>query len=440
MKHRSYSATDIRHVDLTQLLSRQKGVKIVVGVDVSKEELLLVLRWHQGSGQSPQGPFERPWRMSNPVQVPELITLLRRLREGRELIVALEPTGAYGDPLRQALGDAGIPTHRVSPKASHDWAEVFDGVPSQHDGKDAAIVAELCALGKSSVWAYEQRDENHQRITMTVDWMDAQRKLKSIWCGRIEALLARHWPEAQRLLDCSSGTLLRALEHWGGPAPLAADPSAPQRITRWGGRMLKAEKARSLLDSAGRTIGVRQGVVDLQRMKRYAAQARAAGREVALCRRELGRLSADNPVIQSQSAAVGVATACVLWTAVGDPRDYHCAAAYRKAMGLNLAERSSGRYQGKLKISKRGSAMARHWLHLAALRSIRSHAPVKAWYQAKKRRDAGAGLAAVTAVTRRLAIALYAVAVNRQAFDPQRLFPAARHARRRKGGPAIATL
>ena len=37
--------------------------------------------------------------------------------------------------------DAGIAVVRVSPKAAHDYAEVFDGVPSQHDGKDAAVVA-----------------------------------------------------------------------------------------------------------------------------------------------------------------------------------------------------------------------------------------------------------------------------------------------------------
>jgi hypothetical protein len=35
----------------------------------------------------------------------------------------------------------GIPVVRVSPQAAHDHAEVFDGVPSQHDGKDAAVVS-----------------------------------------------------------------------------------------------------------------------------------------------------------------------------------------------------------------------------------------------------------------------------------------------------------
>ena len=78
--------------------------------------------------------------------------MLVQLAQGRQLRVALEPSGTYGDPLRQALHDAGLPALRVSPKAAHDYAEIFDGVPSQHDGKDAAVVAELAALGKAKAW------------------------------------------------------------------------------------------------------------------------------------------------------------------------------------------------------------------------------------------------------------------------------------------------
>ena len=57
--------------------------------------------------------------------------------------VALEPSGTYGDPFRQALTDAGLNVQRVSPKAAHDYAEVFDGVPSQHDGKESPLKVNL---------------------------------------------------------------------------------------------------------------------------------------------------------------------------------------------------------------------------------------------------------------------------------------------------------
>src|SRR5215813_9873071 len=126
---------------------------------------------------------------------------------------------------------------------------------------------------------------------------------------------------------------------------------------------------------------------------------------------ELTRLARGRAVLEAQARAVGWVTACVLWASVGDPRDYPCGEAYRKAMGLNLTERSSGRQQGELHISKRGKPLARQWLYLAALRLVK-RAGVRPWYQAKKERDQQEAKGAVVAVMRRLVLALYAVAVK----------------------------
>ena len=148
------------------------------------------------------------------------------------MVVALEPTGTYGDAVRQALTDAGLTVHRVSGKAVHDYAEVFDGVPSQHDGKDALLVAELAALGKSSAWPYESSSAEEQAREYWVDRLDCQRELEQLWTGRLEGLLARHWPEVTGLLALNSATLLELLVHYGGPAWLAADPCSPPKHTR----------------------------------------------------------------------------------------------------------------------------------------------------------------------------------------------------------------
>ena len=89
--------------------------------------------------------------------------------------------------------------------------------------------------------------------------------------------------------------------------------------------------------------------------------------------RRLHELVVGNKVLEAQRNAVGIATACVLLTCVGDLRKYHAAAAYHKAMGLNLKERSSGAYQGQLRIAEQGSARVRQWLYFAALRLVLSH-------------------------------------------------------------------
>jgi transposase len=107
--------------------------------------------------------------------------------------------------------------------------------------------------------------------------------------------------------------------------------------------------------------------------------------------------------------------------ALGDPKDYPCGKAYRKAMGLNLKERSSGKYQGMLKITKRGPSIVRRWMYFAAMRTAQSPF-VKPWFEAKKAKDKDRGNGALIAITRKLALALYAVGVQGPSFEPWRLF------------------
>jgi transposase len=379
-------------------------------------DLRCVLRWGPGD-------FERPWRVVNPSEINYLAGLLATLGQDRRLVVALEPTGTYGDPLRQALARANVPVFRVSPKMAKDYAEIFDGVPSQHDGKDAAVVAELAALGRCWPWAWQPLSAAEQEMVACVDWLDGQRRQSMMWLGRIEALLSRHWPEATRLVALTSATLLRCVAKYGGPAGLAADPAGLSNLRRWGRFGLSAAKAEALWQSARATVGVEQGHWDCEQLRRSAEIVLACRKEMRQHRRRLQSLAAAEPVLAAQGQVVGAATACVLWVHLGDPRNYHCGGAYRKAMGLNLVERSSGQYEGKLKLSKRGPSAVRRWLYLAALRWVRRE-PVRGWYLQQKARRRGEGKPAVVGVMRKLASALYQVGGRGESFVAERLYEA----------------
>jgi len=413
-KSKPYSALPVNHVPLEPLLQGRQGLDLVVGFDIGKFQMLAMPRW--GSAD-----FGRPWRVGNPGQIPELIHLLLQLAQGRRLRLALEPSGTYGDALRQACHDAKLELWRVSPKAAHDYAEVFDGTPSQHDGKDAAVVAELAALGKASVWPYSSPPLWEQELAYWVDWLEVQRQLLVVWSGRLEGLLARHWPEATRVLRLTSATLLRALVYYGGPAALSADARAQARLTAWGGCWLDAVKVQRLLAAAKSSVGIRQGQAQIRQLQDCAAEALQARRQLQRSRRELTQLVRGREVLEAQAGVVGSATACVLWDSVGDPRNYPCGQAYRKAMGLNLTERSSGTVQGKLHISKRGKPQARRWLYLAALRLVKV-AGVREWYEAKKGRDGQEAKRALVGVMRKLVLALYQVGAKGATFEAGRLF------------------
>lgn len=414
MRRRAYGGTRVNHVDVAKLLHGKESLGVSVGIAVGKHMLLAVCRWDDGS-------FERPWRVHNPSALPDLVKLLQHVGGERTLAVAMGSSGTYGDALRQARAEAGLERQRVGTKAAHDYAEVFAGVPSQHDGKDAAVVAELAALGESTLGSYQPADAWGQELAHGVEWMVAHRQVVALGQGRREGLLGRHWPEATRVLKLTSAALLKVSCPYGSPQALAADPEAGTRLRRWGGTLPDARTSERLAADAGASRGVRAGDGEKRPIQDYAQQAlRARPRG----RRGEGRLRAlarGHGVPEAHGQVIGIPTAWVLWVSTGDPRQYHAAAAYRKATGLNLVGRSRGAYQGALRISKRGSARWRQWLYVAVLRLVQK-AGVRPWYEAKKARDPHAAKSVVVASMRQLALALYPVAVHNREFDARRLF------------------
>ncbi len=428
-----YSLVSVNDVSIEVLARDRLGQKAAVGIDVAKNELVVCVVWADRV-------FERPWRVKSPGELGVLVDRLVELNRRCPLTVAMESSGTYGDCFRQAAEDAKLAVHRVSAKAVKDDSEGFDGVPSSHDGKDSAIIGTLCMNGRSMPWRWSGIGANQSSASQSngessnddaairywVRRLDASQRIRQLWCGKLEGMLARHWPEAGRVLVQTSPTLVSALEHWGDPRLMAADPEAPQKLSSFGGRYLSDAKIAQLIDSAKSTVGVRMNRWTAAEMKDIAGSINRRRRTTARCRRELKKLTKQNTAIQSQATVVGFATACVLWMCLGDPAQYHSAGAYRKAMGLNLTERSSGIYKGRLKLSKRGQRLARKWLFFSALRYM-AEPSVKRWAAAKKQRDGGRGGKAIAAVMRRLAMALWHVGQG-EVFDPKRLFPGARRA------------
>ncbi len=368
-KKRAYRASDIKKVVLSKVLESGPAGAVTVGLDIGKLEIFAVVRWSDGT-------FERPWKVQNPSEIGWLVQLLRNMAGERPMMVAMESTGTYGDALRQTLTDVALDIQRVGGKAASDYAEIFDGVPSKHDGKDAAIVAELAALGKSWPWPYQSKVKSDAEMAYWADWLDAQQSIQMLWIGRLESLLARHWPEVTRLLDLTSVTLLRTLVHYGGPAKLAQDSAATSRLVEWGRRPLTTAKIEKVLQSAKETFGVRQSVQDVKRIQQYAASALSAYRETQKARRKLEGLAQGNEVIERQAKAI-----------------------------------------------------VRRWLYFAAMRATRDP-DVRRWYEAKKARDGDRGKGALIGVARRLALALYGVAVRDEPFEAWRLFPGRSQVRR----------
>jgi transposase len=304
----------------------------------------------------------------------------------------------------------------------HDLAEVFDGVPSKHDAKDAAIIGKLHLEGRSERWPL--RSGTERDAVAAVKLMGYYEELLQRGKGQLEAMLARHFPELDGLLEAGSATQLGLLAAYGSAQAVAADAQGAAALMRkLGGARLSQEKIASVLEAARMSTGIEPTALERLLMMELCSEMERARQKEGTARERVHELLAEEPAVRQMAAAVGQTTAAVLYAELGDPRSYEKPAQYIKSLGLNLKEHSSGKRKGAASITKRGSATARQYLYLAALRKVKDCPPVRAWFERKRARDGGAGKGGkgIVAIMRKLAAALWHVARG-AAFDVQKLY------------------
>ena len=369
---RAYSRVKVKSVDVDQLIAKAKDVaQISLGLDIGKLEIVACLRWSQGQ-------FERPWSVNNPFEINALVDLCVETNKVVKVVVAMESTGTYGDAVRRALTVAKIPVMRVAGKHVSDYTEIFDGVPSQHDGKDAAMIAELSAIGKGASWNYIPDPEALAHVRYHVRSIDHVKNEFVRLIGKLEASVARHWPELTREIELSTPTALKLLATYGSPAEAAKNSELKTQLRRWGPKF-NPGKIDRIVDAACSSSGIPMDSYEMLWMKDLATHAVEANRKVLRFAKGIEEILLKDTFWCNYIKAVGAGTLGVLLTTVGDPRNYPNAGSLLKALGLNLKERSSGARIGEKAITKRGSAQARRWLYFWALRAVQQPA-LKDWY------------------------------------------------------------
>lgn len=424
---RSYRRISVKKISEEQLKEaclKHGGASTSVGLDISKEDIVAVVRWSDGQ-------FEAPWNVKNPAEIPELIGLLKMMSQTCDsLTIGLESTGTYGEAVRVAMTAAQLEVHRISGKACSDYKEIFDGVPSQHDGKDAAIIAELTSFNKGTAWPFEQDSEASQERAHQVYRLDAFNKIARQWGGRLEALMARHWPELGRLLSLNSWTILQCLILYGCPKRMLADPEAAANLRRWGRSGLSEATIESILESARSTLGVPMGEGQIQWVKDVASELYRSQREADACEKRLEEMLSDDQSLSPMKKILGAATLSVLLVSVGDPKKYSSSGAFLKALGLNLKELSSGKRYGQLAITKRGPSIVRRYIYFWALRCLKEGKKIPKWYETFKKVGKGCDpnsehrkMKGVIALMRKLCRSLWYTRQLGLEFDYDKVFP-----------------
>lgn len=412
-KH-TYRTIAVEKLDLARLLEGLLGL-VIVAIDVAKEAMVAGLA--DASGRT-----HALVHFSHPRQTPVFLDLVARLRElGRDVVIAMEPTGSYSTALRHQLTERGVPVFRVDPKRCHDVAAVLDGVPSQHDAKACTLIAYLHAQGISAPWRERSPMEQTARMLSAEHELHARPEMAAY--GHLEAITAASWPELNAMMEHRTSWYLPLLATYPGPAAVASAPEAEVRalLRRAGRGLLRDARIDEVIRSASVTVGAplqesEQAFLRLSAAQLIEHRSRADAVEV-----RLRAFVAAHAPMRMLAGVVGPACSAALFAEVGDPTRYASAAALEKACGLNLRERSSGTKKGTLRITKRGSPRVRQLLYLAAVRMLGDCPEAKRWCEARSGYAPQRKKKAIVALMRKIVRALFHVARGAN-FDAGKLF------------------
>lgn len=410
---RTYKAVDVERIAAAEVAGAFSGSRCIVGIDVAKKDMFASLT-------NDVGESKRIVRFEHPAKTQAFVNLCVRIGSEATVEVAMESTGTYGDALRVQLAAAGFKVFQVNAKRCHDAASVLDGVSSSHDRKSAVLIGWLHARGISREWRSPTDSERAARALLARRELYADPLARNR--GRLEALLARHWPELSIHLDLDSTSLLTLLSTYCSPQKTHADHDAAVALLRKAGRgTLAEERILAVLTSARTTLGVPMTLDEETLVHELADQSLELRKKVRRIEEEIVSLARSDLAMGRLAPALGSTSAAAIVAHLGDPASYESTAALVKAAGLNLRERSSGKHVGQLKLTKRGPARVRFYLYFAALRLVRSDPAVRAWYKRRRGHTNENRMSAVVAVMRKLASALPHVARG-AAFDSAKLF------------------
>jgi len=400
--------------------NRQPAIKsdvVVVGIDVAK-------RRHVAAIRLPDGRIPRPFSFTNDRD--GFGKLLARVAQAAAsagcagVRFGLEATGHYGHALQQFLLSQGAEVISVNPAHTRRVKELLDGSPEKSDPKDAALVAELVAQGRGRPLTMPQGAYAElRRLGKLREQLSGER---TRYLNRYHGLVDLVFPELAALVhDVSCTSIRRLLEAYPTAVDVAAAPGEEVGQLLWRASIghLGGVRGQQICEAAQRSVGVREGLSALRlqmRLTLSAINALAAQLEAVEGAQSQALAGIPYAARLLTIPTFGPVTVATVLGETGDLRQYASAEAVIKLAGLNLYSLSSGKYQGRTRITKRGRPLLRRAIFLAALRTSRGGQPLAAFHDRLRERLAGPQVGVAGA--RKLLRLMYALARDDADYAP----------------------
>lgn len=415
MKHNLNAITN-------QRLDRVTNSTLVVGVDIAKETHVAQVANFRGRVLN-QHPICCANSESGFTQLMRSIRQSMQRYDMNDVIVGMESTGHYFFNLANWLTNQGIDVVLVNPATTKRNKENRDNTPSKSDPKDAVVIADL--VGRGYYTPYEPKDPLFQRLNVLAKARERIVKDLTRVKNRIHGWIDVYFPEYTSVFkDPFVPRSLATLDQCPTPADLAG-LSPEDVVNKWAQHGMKRPggarglaKAVELLRASKRSVGsdvaLEEAKWELAHLLEDYQRAFAVSEQVE-AKMESTLQETPLAALLETVGMTQVQCACILAFG-GDISKLDHGNQLLRMAGLNLAERSSGKYVGKIKLSKRGNPRLRKYLFLVVIHLLKHSPTFRRWHRHNVDNKGMKKMASVIKLMGKLARILVAMARKSEVF------------------------
>ena len=354
-------------------INQVKETTMVVGIDVgSVKHYFRAFNWRGIELTKKPIPFSNSMEGFTAFSA-EVVRLMEQ-NGLEEAMVGFEPTGHYWFNLGQFLSGKNIKFVMVNPLHVNKTKELDDNSPSKNDCKDPRVIANLVREGRyfftympTGVFA-ELRNASNRRFVLTEELIRTK--------NRLQKWIAVYFPEYKGIythIDAKGGMLVLKT----APTPEEIMKLGVDGVIQiWKDAKLRGnghKKAMLIVNAASQSIGLTEGLEEARMeiqdlIEDYELQMKRLEKVNSLIENLCKQIKYVDKLLEIKG--IGIITVAGFIAEVGDITRFDNAKELQKLAGLELVADSSGKHNGKTRISKRGRKRLRYLLVQAAVSVI----------------------------------------------------------------------
>ncbi|CAH2715902.1 IS110 family transposase IS650 [Neobacillus rhizosphaerae] len=337
----------------------------------------------------------------------------------------MEPTGHYWLNLAQWLSEHHIEVVLVNPHLVKKNKENRDNTQSKSDKKDALVIADMV---KNGYYAFTRSNsETFEKLRVLMSNRDVVVKRLVTAKNQLHRWVEIVFPELRQVFkDIMSKGAIATLRAF--PTPGELKTLQPQEIVdRWKLLMKRHAgfpKARLLIELAKSSVGT-QRAIDAHKLhlNQLLEEYDLATAQLETIEKEATDVLKQIPCVKKMLAIKGISpiTLAGILGEAGDLSGFTHGNSLLRHAGLHLAEASSGKWKGQIKLSKRGRSRLRRFLFMATIALVMNNPEFKALHSANVKVKKMKRIKSIMKLCGKLARILVGMARNGLDYTPEKV-------------------